>query len=461
VSVVLFRADSSSKIGTGHLMRDLVLARREFSDTRVIFAVRDLPGNINQKIRGAGYEIRILGSNDVAELITLAREVAAETIVIDHYGIDIEEERRIKEATGAELFVLDDTYRAHDCDILLNHNLYADAKRYDGLVPSSCRILCGPAYTLLREEFISAKKKEECKGKKPAKARRVFLALGGSDPAGLIMPILKVLSFFPEIVVDVATTSANERVEQLASYAQTRPCVQLHIDSEHIATLIARADLAIVSASVILNEVHYLGIPYIAIKTAENQKEMLEFLERNSAPLLVEFDPYRLFRMLEEKIRNVPLDTTIDFPAMDESQKRRVLEWRNDPKVRKWMYNRSTISLEDHYRWIDQLRCQETRRYWLVQREESDIGIIDLVDIDPISKRADIGLYADPKRRGEGVFLMLTLMKKVEEIGLKTLRAEVFAENLRAIRLYRFFGFEEQSLKRVDGREIIVMERAL
>ncbi|WP_456392304.1 UDP-2,4-diacetamido-2,4,6-trideoxy-beta-L-altropyranose hydrolase [Nitratifractor sp.] len=459
MSVVLFRADSSSKIGTGHIMRDLVLARREFSDSRVIFAVRDLPGNINQKIREAGYEIRILASHDVAELISLAREVAAETIVIDHYGIDIDEERRIKEATGAELFVLDDTYRAHDCDILLNHNLYADAKRYDGRVPSSCRILCGPAYTLLREEFISAKK--ERKEQNHDGVRRLFLAMGGSDPLGLILPILKVLSLFPEIVIDVATTSANERVEQLTSYARRHPCVQLHIDSEHIAALIARADLAVVSASVILNEVHYLGVPYIAIKTAENQKEMLEFLERNSAPLLAEFDPYRLFRMLEEKIRKAPRYTTIDFPAMDESQKRRVLEWRNDPKVRKWMYNRSPISWKDHLRWIEGLRDQETRRYWLVQRAESDIGIIDLVDIDPKSKRANIGLYADPERRGEGVFLMLILMKKAEEVGLKTLRAEVFAENLRAIQLYRFFGFEEQSLKRVDGREIIVMERAL
>ena len=47
---IIIRTDSSSVIGTGHIMRDLVLAG-QFSEAKIIFAVQDLPGNINHKIQ--------------------------------------------------------------------------------------------------------------------------------------------------------------------------------------------------------------------------------------------------------------------------------------------------------------------------------------------------------------------------------------------------------------------------
>ena len=50
---ILFRADSSSFIGTGHIMRDLVLAK-QYKTENIIFAVRELDGNINYKIDEEG-----------------------------------------------------------------------------------------------------------------------------------------------------------------------------------------------------------------------------------------------------------------------------------------------------------------------------------------------------------------------------------------------------------------------
>ena len=60
---ILIRADSSSFIGTGHIMRDLVLAK-QYKTENIIFAVRELAGNINYKIDEAGYSKVVLNTND-------------------------------------------------------------------------------------------------------------------------------------------------------------------------------------------------------------------------------------------------------------------------------------------------------------------------------------------------------------------------------------------------------------
>ena len=151
---ILIRADSSSTIGTGHIMRDLVLAD-QYKDATITFATQNLPGNINHKIEEKQYSIEILKSNNIEELIGIIKKLAIDMIIIDHYGIDYEYEKALKEITGISIFVLDDTYEKHHCDILLNHNIYAEKSRYRSLVPEHCELRCGTNFTLLREEIRS------------------------------------------------------------------------------------------------------------------------------------------------------------------------------------------------------------------------------------------------------------------------------------------------------------------
>jgi UDP-2,4-diacetamido-2,4,6-trideoxy-beta-L-altropyranose hydrolase len=264
---ILFRADSSSTIGTGHIMRDLVLAK-EFRWYNITFATIDLDGNINHKIKEAGYKLEILKSNSIEELNSVIERLSINMLVIDHYEINYHDEKELKrENPTLKIMVLDDNYNRHYADILLNHNIYADRKKYIGLVPNWCELRCGSKYTLIRDEF-----KEE------RRRKRVFLAIGGSDHTHINIPILRVIHKFSNLEVNIVTTTANQELDKLKKYVSDKDWATLHINSDKIAKLMRNSDFAIASPSVTLHEIMFMRLPFIAIKTANNQNEMYQYL---------------------------------------------------------------------------------------------------------------------------------------------------------------------------------------
>lgn len=303
---ILFRTDSSSTIGTGHIMRDLVLAA-QFKNAHIIFATQNLQGNINHKIEEKKYKIEILDSNNIEAVIELINKYNIDMIVIDNYDIDYKYEKELKEKTGVEIFVLDDTYERHCCDILLNHNICADEAKYKGLVPEYCELRCGVKYTLLREEFV----KEKQINKKLAinnHSKNIFIAMGGADHSNKNIDILKVLEQFSNLHVNIVTTTANQHLLKLKQYVKNHKNVTLHINTNQIAKLMCEANFAIVTPSVTLNEVLYMELPFIAIKTAENQNEMYEYLVKNKFLVLTVFE----IETLELYIKSM-LDKYEDF----------------------------------------------------------------------------------------------------------------------------------------------------
>ena len=299
---VLFRADSSSTIGTGHIMRDLVLAR-QYADDKVMFATQELDGNINHKIKEAGYTLEILESNSLKKLIELVKKHSIDLVIIDHYDIDHKYEKKLKKRTGVKILSFDDTYEKHYCDILLNHNIYAQERKYSKLVSKSCELRCGNKYTLLRDEFIEEKKKKT--KVKSSKIKTVFVAMGGTDYSNINIRILKVLEKFDNLKVDLVTTTANKNLEELQEYVNNMKWVNLHINSNKIAKLMNKSDFAIVTPSVTLNEIYFMQIPFIAIKTAKNQDEMYRYLKKKRYLVLKKMNSSKLKRDVSELIQKV------------------------------------------------------------------------------------------------------------------------------------------------------------
>jgi UDP-2,4-diacetamido-2,4,6-trideoxy-beta-L-altropyranose hydrolase len=279
---ILFRADSSSTLGLGHIMRDLVFAKS--LEGKVIFACQNLEGNMIDRIP---YEVKILKSNDASELIALIKSLHVSFLVIDHYGIDAVYEQTVKEATGIKILSFDDTYAPHHCDILLNPNLYADVKRYKALVPNGCELRCGKP--LIREDFHTEKTIQR------EKIYDVCIAMGGSDSANITLGVLKTLP--STLHVSILTTTANAHLKELESFVADTPNIALHVNSNEVAKVLHQSRFVITTPSVMVQEVLFMELPFLAIQTAKNQEEMATYLQQKGYPVLKEWDASSFMRL--------------------------------------------------------------------------------------------------------------------------------------------------------------------
>ena len=104
--------------------------------------------------------------------------------------------------------------------------------------------------------------------------------MGGADTTQLNIHILQALKKIDGIKVFVVTTTANKGLKKIKKYSKKRKWIKLYINSTKIAKLMRKSDLAIVTPSVILNEVFFMNLPFIAIKTANNQDEMFRYVKK-------------------------------------------------------------------------------------------------------------------------------------------------------------------------------------
>jgi len=278
---VLFRCDSSSSIGLGHVMRDLVLAKQYEGDT-ILFACQNLEGNINKTIP---YPVHILKSNEPEELISLIKSLHIDILIIDHYGINYETEKIIKEHTNVKLCCFDDEYKEHFCDEIINHNISANKTKYNN--PNIVKIIP----PLIRDEF---------KHEKPIEREKIydfFIAIGGTDSTNINIPILKHIP--DSLNISLVTTSANANLDELKKYVACKENISLHINSKEIAKLINQSKFAIITPSVMVHEILFMNIPFIAIKTASNQDDICTYLKENNYLTMPKWDKQEFKKCLK------------------------------------------------------------------------------------------------------------------------------------------------------------------
>ncbi len=270
---IMFRADSSSTIGLGHIMRCLVLAKRLKSKNKnlnIIFATQNLKGNINSKIIQKGFEVYTLKSKKKSELIKLTKSKKVDLLIIDSYKINLKYERKIIQNIECKVLVFDDMFKKHSAHIILNHGLQAHKKDYKGLVCKKTKIFCGAKYTILRDEFFKKYKGTKSKNK-------IAIILGGNDIKNLSLKIYKLLKNINSAYkITIITTSVNPNINKLKKEKN----IKLLIDTDNVAKTLSKHSLIICASGGNLFEVMALKKDFINIRVAKNQDSIINFLQK-------------------------------------------------------------------------------------------------------------------------------------------------------------------------------------
>jgi UDP-2,4-diacetamido-2,4,6-trideoxy-beta-L-altropyranose hydrolase len=295
------RVDASIQIGTGHVHRCLTLAQElKRSGFQVLFVCRRHEGNLCEYIRSQGFDVsplpqptahdaasvdmsdeysRWLGVEwnlDADQTASAITGIIADLIVVDHYALDHRWESRVRKLARRIMVIDDLANRRHDCDVLVDQNLFPDmTERYRGLVPDSCRLLLGPAYALLRPEFLQA---GQIPRVRDGSITRILLFFGGADPDNVTGKALEGVRLLnrSDIAVDVVVGELNPNKDSIRQAVATMPSASYHVHVANMAELMVKADFAIGAAGTTTWERCYLGLPSQLVILAENQREVAQ-----------------------------------------------------------------------------------------------------------------------------------------------------------------------------------------
>ena len=273
--IVGFRTNAGSRIGLGHLRRCLTLAR----------AVEDLGGECRfivnrdpivaaflQSQGAVGQEVDDDDTRDLHETSGILADWKADACVIDSYEIPGECMERLQ---GVRVAVLDDLAdRSFPVDIVVNGAPGAVALPYR--TAPRTRLLLGPKYLLLREEFAGVPPRSI----KPS-IERLLITVGGMDAGALTPRLIRwVRQVFPDAVLDVVMGPffGREVVVETETLAADGPKIVAYRDPSSMRDLMANADLAVTGGGQTTYELAASGTPAVAIRLVDNQTANLQGL---------------------------------------------------------------------------------------------------------------------------------------------------------------------------------------
>ncbi|SEQ37163.1 UDP-2,4-diacetamido-2,4,6-trideoxy-beta-L-altropyranose hydrolase [Pseudomonas sp. NFACC02] len=498
---VLIRADASAAIGSGHIARCLTLATALRKDgAEVVFACRQLPGHLLQRLgehgylalglpehypqeaSGAGIEVLLPWQADIVALASaLGNEQRFDWLIVDHYGLDARWERAARRFADRLMAIDDLANRPHAVDLLLDQNYSAQAQDcpYAPWIEGDCKTFLGPRFALLRDEF-------QCRPIviKP-RVERVMVNFGGFDAACQVYATMLALQGFDDLQVDFVAGLHHPEWAAMSELIKARPNWRLHTLVNDFSGFMQQADLFIGAGGGTTWERAALGLPTICIAVAHNQqlnaqllaqagghlylgahdtldlqrlvdavavlrdnRELRQSLAERSRALVDGKGAQRLAVALAAPLLELRLATSRDATLL--------FQGRNAAHVRRWAFNSDPIDWDSHIDWFERSLSHPRRRILIAETARGPVGMVRY-DREGDSVEVSIYLFDGHAGVGWGQVLLSSGERFLRRHwpDIRIIRAQVLADNAVSVSLFQKAGYAqaERHFQRVINDE--------
>lgn len=305
INQLYIRADGGPAMGMGHVTRCIALAHMLKENFHVSFFSREIPENVVGNMKKEGFAVKKLESEDEFFSSLNGNEI----VVLDHYELDEEYQKKIK-LNGNKLICIDDLHdREFYADLVINPAPGISEKDYQGQAYTTYAL--GLDHVLLRPPFLNAAKKE----KTSRNRNSLFLCFGGSDYHNLTAKCLKIATSFKEFEhISVVVGAANQHFREIKGMSERNRNIHLshNLEAREMLSLMENSFLAVVPASGILLEALAARCTVVTGIYAKNQKYAYDYYK--NLEMIIDgrtFDEYSVTKALafglEKKESTIPV----------------------------------------------------------------------------------------------------------------------------------------------------------
>jgi len=298
--VMSFYVNCDAKVGYGHLMRSLTVARSLDANGLVkarFFMSEDSDIKLVKKFQFEIVRVAI-NQNPATQLIShLSPEEGP--ILLDSYDIDTQCLKSLRD-NGFSVAMFEDGCRldSYPCDLVIDSAPDAPSLPYKGL-PATC-IYLGSKYFPLRSEFSA------CLGIKTVKEsiETIVISFGGSDKYDATMRVLEVLANIPgsfQIIAVLGPSYVGKA--ELASRFDQR--VRTLRNVSDMAKVLGSADIAVSGGGNTASELAFLGVPMILLPLSNDQYSVANGMEKSGAAVCLGFHDKTANKVIAEALANL------------------------------------------------------------------------------------------------------------------------------------------------------------